>query len=239
MIDDGELLTERISFFHVVRGEQDGAAFAVVLADDFPQQQPGLRIEANARFIEEQDLRVVHHGARNRDALHHAAGESANELVGAVGQLEAVKQGIGALGAFARTQTEVCPVEDQNLARGQREIEVRALGNNADLALGGGLILPDIVSADPGCAAGGANTGGQDAHGRGFTRAIRTEKAENLSGSYIEVNAIERNNLRLWLLVALAPRGGSIAAYRSGRWSGVVNLAKTTSANCRVHCKSC
>ena len=96
VIDDGEALAERVGFFHVVRGQQNGFAALVVLANDFPEQQSRLRIEAGARLVEEEHLRIVHHGARDGEALHHAAGESADHLVGAVGQLEAVEKRCGA-----------------------------------------------------------------------------------------------------------------------------------------------
>ena len=100
MINDGQALAKRVGFFHVVRGEQNGFAALVVLADDLPQKQARLRIETGAWLVEEENLRIVHHGARNRKPLHHAAGKTAHQLVGAVGQFEAFEQNFGALGAF-------------------------------------------------------------------------------------------------------------------------------------------
>ena len=37
VVDDGKALAERVGFFHVVRGEQNGFAGLVVLANDLPQ----------------------------------------------------------------------------------------------------------------------------------------------------------------------------------------------------------
>src|SRR5579859_7279468 len=107
-------------------------------------------------------------------------------------------------------------MEEQNLAGGKRKIQVGTLGNHPDLAFSGRLVLPDIVSANPGCTAGWADAGGQNAHGGGLARAIRAEQTEDLAGSNVEVNAIECRDLRLGILIALAGRGGSIATYRSG-----------------------
>ena len=100
MIDDGQTLAQGVRLFHVVRGQQDGLAALVVFANDFPKKQSGLRIEAGAGLVQEKNLRVVHHGARDGETLHHAAGESANHLIGAVRELEAIEQRLRALGSL-------------------------------------------------------------------------------------------------------------------------------------------
>ncbi len=93
---------QRVGLVHVVGGEDDGLALAVVIADDVPEQQAGLRIEAGGRLVEEQHFGIVHHGAGDGEALHHAAGEAADHVVGAVGQLEAFQQFGGAASSRSR-----------------------------------------------------------------------------------------------------------------------------------------
>ena len=66
MVHNSEPLAERVGLFHVVRGEQHGFAELVVFANDLPEQDARLRIEAGAGFVEEQNLRIVHHGAGDR-----------------------------------------------------------------------------------------------------------------------------------------------------------------------------
>lgn len=121
MINDRQPLAQCVSFFHVVRSQQNGFAAAVVFANDFPQQQAGLRIETSARFIEEKHLRIMHHGARNGEALHHAAGKSTDDLIGAVGKLEALEERSCAIVALVRTEAEISAVKSENLASGQRK----------------------------------------------------------------------------------------------------------------------
>jgi hypothetical protein len=183
VVDDREVPAQCVGLFHVVSGEQDGAAFLVVLADNFPQQEPRLWIQACARFVEKQDRRVVHHGARDRNALHHAAGKAADELVGAIRQLEAIEQDAGALGAFVRTEAEIGSVEEENLARGEREIQVRALRHDSDLTLGSRLVAPDVISADPCSAAGWANASGQNTDGGRLSRPIGAEEPKMWPGA--------------------------------------------------------
>src|SRR5690242_4570928 len=100
MIDDRKTLAERVGFFHIVRGEQDRPAFLVVLTNDFPKQETRLRIETNTRLIQKQNLRIMHHRTRDRDALHHSSRKAAHKLVGAISQLEALEERRCALAAF-------------------------------------------------------------------------------------------------------------------------------------------
>ena len=88
MVDDGQAVAERVGFIHVMGGEHDGFAGAVVVADDLPEQQARLRIEAGGGLVEEQHFGIVHHGAGDGEPLHHAAGEVAHHVVGAVDELE-------------------------------------------------------------------------------------------------------------------------------------------------------
>src|ERR1700681_2271785 len=124
MIDDGEALAQRVGFFHVVRGQQNGFAAVVVLANDLPEKQARLRIESCAGLIQEKHLWIVHHGARDGESLHHAAGESAHNLVGAVGELEALEERCGATAALVRTEAEIGAVKNKNFPRRQGKIKV-------------------------------------------------------------------------------------------------------------------
>src|SRR5208282_723271 len=188
-------------------------------------------------FVEEQHLRVMHHGARDRNALHHSAGKPAHELVGTIRQLEAIEQAIGALCALVRTQAEVRSVEKQNLASGKTEIQVGALRHYSDLPLGSRLIAPDIMPTHPRSAAGWANARGQNAHRGRLSCPIRPEETENLPRRNFEVNPVERHDLRLRLLAALAAGGRSSTSTRRSRWRRAINLAQIGGTNRRIHCR--
>jgi len=54
VIDNREAFAERVGFFHVVGGQQDCFAALIVFANDFPQEQAGLRVEASAGFVEKR-----------------------------------------------------------------------------------------------------------------------------------------------------------------------------------------
>src|SRR5580692_8780017 len=236
MIDDGEALAEGVGFFHVVRGEQNGFAAAIVFANDLPQQQAGLRIETSAWFIEEKHLRIVHHGARDRKTLHHAAGKSANDLVGAVGEFEALEQRGRAMVALVRTEAEIGAVKNEDFARGQRKIEVGPLGHHADQSFDRGLFFPNVMFADPGLASGWLYARGEDPHGCGFPSAVRPQKAKNFAWVDIERNSVERDNFRFRLLAlaALLSKRESARACRERR-RRVVDLAQFVCADAGRH----
>ena len=111
VVDDDQPLAERVSFFHVVRGQHDRFAELVVFANDLPEQDARLRIEPGARLIEKQNLRIVHHGAGDRQALHHSAGKSTDHLRGAIGELEFFEQFVGALAFLLSTGCRSMPRE--------------------------------------------------------------------------------------------------------------------------------
>ncbi len=119
VIDNRKAFAERVGFFHIVRGQQNRFPAVIVFADNLPQEQPGLRIQSGTGFVQEKNLWVMHHGARDGESLHHTAGESANHLVGAIGELEALEERFGALGTFVRGKAEIGAVESKNFARGK------------------------------------------------------------------------------------------------------------------------
>src|ERR1700694_5088903 len=199
MINDGEALTQRVGLFHVVNGQQNRFAALVVFADDFPQEQTGLRVQASTRLVQEKDLWIVHHGAGDGEALHHAAGESTNHLIGAISELEALEKGFRTLGAFVRGKAEIGAVEGQNLTRGKREIKIRTLGNNANQALDGNLFPPDVVFANKGLSAGWADARSENANGGGLASAVGPQQAEDFSRQYFKRDSIEGDDFGFWL----------------------------------------
>src|SRR5882724_11201278 len=238
VIDNREAFAERVSFFHVVGSQQNCFAALVVFANDLPQEQAGLRVEASARFVEKKNLRVVHHGARNGKALHHTAGEAAHHLVGAIGEFETLQEGCRALGAFLRGEAEIGAVKREDFASGEGKIQIGALGHDTDEALDGDLRLPDVVFSDKRLAAGGADASGEDADRCGLAGAVRPEEAENFSGENVEGDSVKRDNFRLGLLAlgfGLWRAKGETARAGGYGWSGGKDLAKVHGANARYH----
>src|SRR6202521_65900 len=181
MIDDGQTLAQGVSLFHVVSGQQDGLASLVVFADDFPKKQAGLRVQAGTRLVQEKYLRVVHHGARYGETLHHAARESANHLIGPVTEFEAIEERFRTLGSLPGIEAEIGAVAGHNFASVERKIKIRTLRHHSNQPLDRDLILPDIMLANPSLAARRSNAGGEDSYRRRLARAVRPQETEDLS----------------------------------------------------------
>ena len=58
VVHDREPVAELVGLLHVVRGEQDRLALVVQLAEDLPQGDAALRVEAGGGLVEEQDRRA-------------------------------------------------------------------------------------------------------------------------------------------------------------------------------------
>ncbi len=127
-------------------------------------------------------------------------------------QFEALEQRRRALRALARIDAKICAMEEQYFASRKREIKIRALLHHADQPLDRDLLLPHIVLANPRLAAGWPHARRENSDRRRFARAVWSEQAENFPGQDFERNAVQRNDLRLGLLVSLAARRGKAEA---------------------------
>ena len=58
MIHDGEAVGQAFGLFHVVRRQQDGLTLGVEAAQEFPQRQTTLGVEAGGGLVEEQHRRA-------------------------------------------------------------------------------------------------------------------------------------------------------------------------------------
>src|SRR5580698_7890586 len=59
VVHDGDTIAEALGFFHVMRGQDDGASCLLESVDEIPQVAAGLRIEAGRRLVEKQQFGVA------------------------------------------------------------------------------------------------------------------------------------------------------------------------------------
>ena len=98
VVDDPDALRDAVRFVHVVRGEEHGDALGLIeVLDVRPQLVAALRVEAERRLVEEQDLRRVQKAAGNLEPPLHPAGELLDRRVPAVPQLEQLEERLGPL----------------------------------------------------------------------------------------------------------------------------------------------
>ena len=100
VIDDGDALRHAVGLIHVVRGQKHRDAFGLVqVLHVRPQLIAALRIEAQRRLVQKQDLRRVQQPARDLQPPLHASGKLLHLVVAPVPQLEQLQQVLGALAA--------------------------------------------------------------------------------------------------------------------------------------------
>ena len=154
---------------------------------------------------------------------------------GAIGQLEFLEQFVCALAAFFGWDAEVSRVENQNLASREGEIVIGTLRHDSDQPLHCGLLVPDLMIANPGMATGCADSGRENANGRGFTRAVGPEQSEDFAGFDLKCQAIESLNLGLWLLRIFSVGARDQTSTGAERWRRVVDLAQIFCAYTNRH----
>src|SRR6266571_2102112 len=89
VVDDGDAIGHAIRFVHVVGREEHGHALGgPEVAHVGPHLIAALRIEAERRLVEKQDLRRVQQPTGDLEAAFHATGERLHQVIAPVPQLE-------------------------------------------------------------------------------------------------------------------------------------------------------
>src|SRR5207248_246406 len=120
-------IAQALRLFHVMSGEQNGAAFPSECFDEIPNLAPGLRIEAGRGLIEKKELRIADERARKSQALLLAAGERLHSCVPLLFQLDQ-----GDHFVCCRTLIEETAEERQRLEHGQLVRQLRFLELDAE-----------------------------------------------------------------------------------------------------------
>ena len=132
-VDDRDAIAEPLGFFHVVRRVDDGAAFAVQRLDALEDLVARLRIDADRRLVEQQQLRIVHHRRGQVEAPLHAAGIAADAIALAIGEADEIEAPLHALVERRAGQAVDLAEEAQVLFAGQQVVERERLRRDADL----------------------------------------------------------------------------------------------------------
>ena len=138
------------SMLCVVRS--DRLARGVEVAEDLPEADAALRVEARGGLVEEEDGGVVQDRPRDHQALREPARERHHGRLGALGEAELHQQLVGGGPRCGGAHAEEAAVKVQVLPYGQGAVERVGLRHDADQLLGDRRVLDDIDIADE-CAA--------------------------------------------------------------------------------------
>src|ERR1041385_3107776 len=173
---EGNVGGELRAFFHVVRDQHRRATGRGVLRQQSTERLRGAAVESGERLVEQQHLRIVHEGPRDRRALHEAARQRAHRTIGVIGEAESSKQVVRYGDVVERRP------ERQVLAHRQLTVELRLVTDPADGA---------ASAVDARAAALRRDQPGEHLEQCRFARAVRAEDRQCLAGIHAKGNIVE------------------------------------------------
>ncbi len=156
---------------------------------------PALRVQARGGLVEEQHARAVEDGPGHHQPLGHAAGQGVDRGLGPPAELELLEQVGGGLPGGLGAHAEQTAVEVQVLPDGELAVQGVLLGDDPAQLLGQRGMGGDVDAGDEGPARGRDHPGGEHAGRGGLSCAVRAEEAEDLPGSYVEVELVHRGEV--------------------------------------------
>ena len=212
VVHHDDLVGETLGLEQQVRAHEDGLAALGHLVDEAEHGARRLGVEAGRRFVEQEEVGLVEHGAGQREPGAHAGGVAADLQVEGVGDAEAFR----GLGDARIDQARLDPEQRRGVLEvvgaGEAVVERGAGGNHATAAAHLGAFGVDLgiepERADR--APVGVERAGDEPHDGGLARAVGAEEHGDRASGHLE-RQIARPR---------APRrtsGGRLRARRQGR----------------------
>ena len=177
-VDDEHPAASHFDFGQDVGREQDGVAFAEVF-DQLADLPDLVRVEADGRFVEDEQVGVVQEGIGQAHALAVAFGQRADQFPLHIAQSAEFLHGIDALAVGAAPDAfERGPVFEVFLhahLRVKRDVFRHVTDAGTHLAR----LAGHVETGHAGPPAGGRQVTGQDPHGRALARAVGPEETDN------------------------------------------------------------
>ncbi len=188
VVDDDDAVAQPLGLFHVVRRVEQRLAAAAQLLEVVEDGVAALRIDADGRLVEDQDVGVVDQRGGDVEAPLHAAAEGRRLVLGAIGQADQLQRRVDAL-AQQRAGEAVERAEQLQVGGGAEVLVDRELlRHDADAALGARAVLGQLAGAhaplaDEDPAAVGGDQAAEHRHRRRLAGAVRPEQADDLAGA--------------------------------------------------------
>jgi hypothetical protein len=187
-VDDRDLVSQLIGFIQVLGGEQQRRAAGHQRPDGVPHRQPGPRVQAGGRLVQEQHPGPADQAGGQVEPPLHAAGEVLGGPVGGVGQAELIQQLHRPLAGIRPAQVIQAADDLQVFPAGQLFLDGRGLPGQADRAADGSGLADDVVTLDPGPPAVRRQQGGQDADRGGLAGPVGAEHAQHRAAGHGQVD---------------------------------------------------
>ncbi len=215
------------------------------LLQPFPDHVPRLRVEARGRLVHEDQVRVVHQRAGERQAALHAARQFPDTRVLLVREVRELEQPRNAREHFRVRQPEVAAVHDEVLGHGEVRIEVVHLRHDADADARAPGVARHRLSDQHDLAGIGLGEAEATAQGRRLAGAVRAEQRVTRAASNRERQAVDDRDAAVVLAQpvddehVIGKRGGRLgqgahAGDQSKRPAGAAGLCSLAGAGAQL-----
>ena len=178
-----------------VRADEDGLSAVGQHAEQLAELDPGPRIQAGGRLVEDQHRRIVDDGPGQAHPLFHALGERSQEPIANAGEIGELLDGIDDRPPLGAPHIVGPGKKVEVFVHGHVAIGGQRIGHEAHKAAG---LLRIVDQRDPvhvHVALGRIVEGGHDAHGGGLARAVGADKAEDVARGKLERDVVDRLDL--------------------------------------------
>ena len=148
------------------------------------------RVEVRERLVEQEDLRVAHDGAADRDALALAAGKRLRQAIEIGTELQDLGGGADALVDLLLAGAGELHAERHVVVDGHVRVERVGLEHHRDAAARGRHVVHHLA-VDLHRAAGDVLQPGDQAEQRRLSAAGRADEDDELAGMDVEVDALD------------------------------------------------
>src|ERR1051325_11118356 len=195
VVDHGDPVRRALRLIHVVRRQEHGYALALPeVAHVGPYLVAALRIETERRLVEKQDLRRVQQPAGDLETAFHAARERLDQIGAPLPQLEHSEQCLAALPAGVPRHMIQHAVNIHVLPRRQIAIEARILEHDAEALAHFRLMGDGVEPVELERAARGTKQGREHLDGGRLAGTVRPQEREDLPGTDIDREAVDRRD---------------------------------------------
>ncbi len=146
------------------------------------------RIDTDARFVQEQDLRRAEQSASKAELLLHTSGELASQTCGEAREIREREQTLE--GGFSRGAVQILEfsVEVEILLHGQILVQAEFLRHVAERAAQRLDLLARIAVEHPNRSRGRQEEPGEDAHERRLAGAVRSDESRHHASADLEAH---------------------------------------------------
>ena len=186
-------VAQGLDVVHVVGGQHDGdAPFPVQPLDEIPHGELGNGVQADSRLVQEEHRRRVQQGRRQVATHALAETELTHRDVVQRFQVHEHREFVPGPEIFTVPDPVDIPKQIEGLDNGQIPPQLGPLAeHHADIGRVGDAVAPRDAAVDLAPSRVGHQDAGEDFHGRGLARPVRTDIAHQFSRFQFEGDAVQ------------------------------------------------